>query len=38
MFESSENVGKVQKFVGHSSQEGVNLAATVGQNNEQLAS
>jgi hypothetical protein len=37
MFESSENVGKVQRFVGRSSQEEYKLAATVGQDNEQLA-
>jgi hypothetical protein len=30
--EGPENAGKVQRFVGHSSQEEENMVATVGQN------
>jgi hypothetical protein len=33
MVESSETAGKVQRFVGHLSQEEQNMVATVGQKN-----
>jgi hypothetical protein len=35
MVEGKEKTGKVQRFVGHSSQEEQNMVATVGQNDAQ---